>query len=344
MSADQPPDLVREARRQEQDSGGDTQEQQQHQQPPSPSAASALAPETEAQPSRHEEYQYLDLVSRVLSQGVRRADRTGTGTRALFGHLSRYSLSGGQVPLLTTKRVFWRGIVGELLWFLRGRTDAALLSAQGIKIWEANASRAALDARGFTHRRQGDLGPVYGFQWRHFGAKYLDCDTDYSGQGVDQLAQVIRMIREEPESRRIVMTAWNPCDLPLMALPPCHCFLQFFVDTGCRQLSCMLTQRSADLGLGVPFNLASYGLLTHLIARVTDLTPGFLVHSIGDAHVYSNHESQLRVQLTRTPNPFPRISIDVPIQSLTDIEALTIEDIRLVGYDPHPAIHLPMSV
>jgi len=207
----------------------------------------------------HEEYQYLKLVDEIMEKGVRMDDRTGVGTLSVFGTMMRFDLRTS-FPLLTTKRVFWRGVVEELLWFVKGDTNGKHLSEKGIKIWEGNGSREFLDKRGLSHREEGDLGPVYGFQWRHFGAKYVDMHTDYSGQGVDQLAECIKKIKEDPADRRIIMSAWNPADLNLMALPPCHMFCQFYVANG--ELSCLMYQRSCDMGLGVPFNIASYSLLT----------------------------------------------------------------------------------
>ena len=213
----------------------------------------------------HEEQQYLDLVRKIIETGALKTDRTGVGTYSLFGTTMRYDLEHS-FPLLTTKKVFWKGVVEELLWFLRGSTDGKLLSEKGVKIWDGNGSREFLDNLGFKDRREGDLGPVYGFQWRHFGAQYVDCDTNYKGQGVDQIQQVIEMIKKNPDSRRLIVNAWNVKDLPLMALPPCHVMFQFYVENG--RLSCLLYQRSCDIGLGVPFNIASYALLTCLIAKV----------------------------------------------------------------------------
>lgn len=198
--------------------------------------------------ARHEECQYLDLVKKIIETGVDKKDRTGTGTRSIFGCQSRYSLSNWTLPLLTTKRVFWKGVLEELLWFIRGSTNAKELSAKGVSIWDPNGSRQFLDSLGFTEREEGDLGPVYGFQWRHFGATYVDHHTDYTGQGVDQLADVIKTLKSDlkgEDNRRIIMCAWNPKDLPLMALPPCHCFVQFYSAGG--KLSCQLYQRSADM-------------------------------------------------------------------------------------------------
>ena len=222
---------------------------------------------------------------------------------------------------------------------MRGSTDAKELSAKGVKIWDANASKEEQEKRGFI-REEGDLGPVYGFQWRHFGAKYTNCKSDYTSQGVDQLANVIDMIQKDPYSRRIIMSAWNPVDLDQMALPPCHCFVQFYVENN--QLSCLLYQRSADMGLGVPFNIASYSLLTHIIAKKTNLTPGEFVHTIGDAHVYLNHVESLEQQVQREPRQFPKLIIKK--DPIGPLEELKLEDFELMGYDPHPAIKMEMAV
>ncbi|XP_037071778.1 thymidylate synthase-like [Pollicipes pollicipes] len=287
----------------------------------------------------HEEQQYLDLIRRIIETGVQRDDRTGTGTLSVFGTQMRFSLRDGRFPLLTTKRVFWRGVAEELLWFIRGSTDAAELQQRGVHIWDGNGSREFLDHLGFTDRREGDLGPVYGFQWRHFGAKYRGPDADYTGQGVDQLASVIHDIRTNPNSRRIVMSSWNAADLPLMALPPCHCLAQFYVANG--ELSCLLYQRAADMGLGVPFNIASYALLTCMIAHVTGLKPGEFVHSMGDTHVYLNHVEPLKEQLAREPRPFPRLRF---ARAVDDIQQFTMDDLQLEGYDPHKKLYMKMAV
>lgn len=253
----------------------------------------------------------------------------------------RFSLRDGTMPLLTTKRVFWKGIVEELLWFLRGCTSSKELAERGVHIWDANGSRAFLESRGLGEREEGDLGPVYGFQWRHFGATYRTMHDSYEGEGIDQLAEVVELLRRDPTSRRILMSAWNPPDLAKMALPPCHVLSQFLVDED-RSLTCILYQRSADLGLGVPFNIASYALLTHMLAHVTGLRPHELVHVMGDAHVYENHVEPLQsVQLGRVPRAFPKIRF---ARGLEDMSAFCAEDIQLVGYDPYPSIKLPMAV
>jgi thymidylate synthase len=251
-------------------------------------------------------------------------------------------------------------VVAELLWFIAGSTSSLPLSAQGVKIWDGNGSREYLDKIGLTDREVGDLGPVYGFQWRHFGAEYIDAKTDYTGQGVDQLADVIWKIKNTPYDRRIILSAWNPAALKKMALPPCHMFAQFYVSfagsvvaskTGARgenghskrkgSLDCVLYQRSCDMGLGVPFNIASYALLTHMIAHVCDLTPGRLIHNMGDAHVYLDHVDALRVQLEREPRDFPELEIKKQGDSIDGWEPT---DFEVKGYDPHKTIAMKMSV
>merc|ERR550517_1732446 len=237
------------------------------------------------------------------------------------------------------KKVFYRGIAEELFWFIRGSTSAKELQEKNVRIWDGNSSRAFLDSVGLNHREEGDLGPVYGFQWRQFGAEYVDMHADYSGKGVDQLANVIHLIRTRPDDRRILLCAWNPADLNKMALPPCHCLVQFYCANG--ELSCQLYQRSADMGLGVPFNIASYALLTIMLAHVTGLKPGDFVHTLGEAHVYSNHVEALRQQLEREPRPFPTISIKRKVEN---IEEFKFEDFEVTGYDPHPKIAMDMAV
>ncbi|XP_006455025.1 thymidylate synthase [Agaricus bisporus var. bisporus H97] len=295
----------------------------------------------------HDEDQYLHLIRRVLDTGDIRPDRTGTGTISLFAPPNlRFSLRESTVPLLTTKRTFLRGIVEELLWFTNGLTDSKILSDKGVKIWDGNGSKAFLESRGLGHRREGDLGPVYGFQWRHFGAEYEDCDADYAGKGVDQLRECIRKIKENPTDRRIILSAWNPKDIPSMALPPCHMLCQFYVhlpaDTAKPELSCLMFQRSADLGLGIPFNIASYALLTHMIAHVTGTTARELIIQLGDAHVYRDHVEALEVQLQREPRPFPKLRW--ARDGITDIEDFEYSDFVIEGYNPHPSIAMKMSV
>lgn len=286
----------------------------------------------------HSEYRYLDAIQEIIDHGSQRGNRTGTDTLSIFGMQMRYNLRD-EFPLLTTKRVFWRGVAEELLWFVAGCTNAQKLAEKGVNIWDANGSKEFLTNLGLGHREEGDLGPVYGFQWRHFGAEYQDMHTDYTGQGVDQLKNVIETIKTNPEDRRIIMSAWNPPDLKKMALPPCHSFVQFYVCNG--ELSCQMYQRSADMGLGVPFNIASYSLLTYMIAHVTGLQPGDFVHTIGDAHVYVNHVDALKEQLKREPRPFPKLLIK---RKVDDIDDFRMEDFEIVGYNPHPKIKMDMAV
>lgn len=287
---------------------------------------------------KHEEFLYLRLVQDVLSNGNLKGDRTGTGTLSKFGCQMRFNLRK-TFPLLTTKRVFWRGIVEELLWFISGSTNAKVLQEKGIHIWDGNASRSYLDSIGLTDREEGDLGPVYGFQWRHFGARYTNMHADYTGQGFDQLSDVIDKIKNKPNDRRIILSAWNPSDLGLMALPPCHMFAQFYVANG--ELSCQMYQRSADMGLGVPFNIASYALLTRMIAHICDLLPGDFIHVIGDTHVYCNHIEPLQQQLHNLPRPFPVLKIN---PKKKDIDSFVADDFELTNYNPHQKIGMKMAV
>mmetsp|Transcript_40342 Transcript_40342/g.48896 ORF Transcript_40342/g.48896 Transcript_40342/m.48896 type:complete len:512 (+) Transcript_40342:107-1642(+) len=289
-------------------------------------------------PVKHEEMQYLDMIEEILDSGVEKGDRTGTGTLSVFGRQMRFDLRHG-FPLLTTKRVFWRGVAEELFWFISGCTNAKPLQEKGIHIWDGNGSREYLDSIGHQHREEGDLGPVYGFQWRHFGAEYSDCHADYTDKGIDQLAEVIDKIKNKPTDRRIIMTAWNPAALKEMALPPCHMFAQFYVANG--ELSCQMYQRSCDMGLGVPFNIASYSLLTCLLAHCCDLKPGEFIHTLGDTHVYLNHVDPLREQLNNSPRPFPVLKINTDKK---DIHQITMDDIELVGYQPHKKIEMKMAV
>lgn len=293
----------------------------------------------DCKPLETDEKQYLQHIQKIISFGAKKSDRTGVGTLSLFGAQMRYSLKNDVFPLLTTKRVFWRAVVEELLWFVRGSTNAKELSAKNVHIWDANSTREYLDSVGLNERLEGDLGPVYGFQWRHYGAEYHDMFTDYGNKGVDQLKNLIETIKTNPNDRRMIMCAWNPVDLPVMALPPCHCLVQFYVVDG--MLSCQLYQRSADMGLGVPFNIASYSLLTYMIAHVTGLKPGEFIHTLGDSHVYLNHVSALKTQLERPLRQFPTLKIKRDVQNIEDFK---YDDFVLENYNPHPKIDMEMAV
>ena len=286
-----------------------------------------------------EEYQYLDLIKDILDNGSYRDDRTGTGTISVFGRSMRFDLSGGKIPLLTTKRVYWKGVVAELLWFISGCTNSKILEEQGVNIWKGNGSRTFLDANGFTEREEGDLGPVYGFQWRHFGAKYIDCFTDYTDQGVDQLKNCIDLIKNEPMSRRIVVNAWNVADLVNMALPPCHTNFQFFVDG--RKLSLQMYQRSVDVALGLPFNLSSYGLLLHMVAHATSMEAGELILCFGDTHIYKNHIEGLQTQILREPLNFPTVEFKGDVKNIDEFK---LENIVLKNYCSYDTIKMEMSI
>jgi len=262
--------------------------------------------------------QYLDLLRHILDRGVEKRDRTGTGTRSVFGWQMRFDLAAG-FPLVTTKQLHLKSIIHELLWFIRGETNVRYLHDHGVKIWDAWADE------------NGELGPVYGKQWRSWEA----CD----GRVIDQLREAVETIRTHPESRRIIVSAWNVGDVPRMALPPCHLLYQFWVAGG--RLSCQLYQRSADVFLGVPFNIASYALLLAMVAHVTGLEAGELVHTLGDAHLYSNHEEQAWLQLTRAPRALPRLRLDPSVRDLFEFRS---EHIAIDGYEPHPHIKAPVAV
>ena len=262
--------------------------------------------------------QYHHLLQHILDTGAQKHDRTGTGTISCFGYQMRFDLAKG-FPLVTTKKVHLRSIIHELLWFLKGNTNIAYLKENGVSIWDEWADE------------QGNLGPVYGYQWRSWPSK--------NGETIDQITKLIEMIRSNPDSRRLIVSAWNVADVDQMALPPCHCFFQFYVAEG--KLSCQLYQRSADTFLGVPFNIASYALLTMMVAQVCNLQLGDFVHSFGDVHLYNNHLEQARLQLTREPRPLPQMIINPEIKNLFDF---TFEDFTLEGYDPHPAIKGAVAV
>ncbi len=262
--------------------------------------------------------QYLDLLRHVLTHGTRKSDRTGTGTLSVFGYQMRYDLSAG-FPLLTTKKLHTRSIIHELLWFLRGETNIRYLKENKVSIWDEWANE------------NGELGPVYGYQWRSWPTP--------DGRHIDQISQVVEQIKRNPDSRRLIVSAWNVADVDKMALPPCHLLFQFYVADG--KLSCQLYQRSADIFLGVPFNIASYALLTHMVAQITGLKPGDFVHTLGDTHLYLNHLEQANLQLTRTPKPLPAMRLNPARTSLFDF---AFEDFELLNYDPQPAIKAPVAV
>lgn len=286
----------------------------------------------------HQEYQYLNLLSNILNNGEIREDRTGVGNISIFGCTMRFNLKDNIFPLLTTKRVFWRGVVEELLWFIKGDTNSNHLREKGVHIWDENGSRDFLDSRQLFNNEEGDLGPIYGFQWRHYGAEYNGTNTNYVGKGIDQLKECIYKIKNNPTDRRILFTAWNPLDINKMALPPCHMFCQFYVAKG--RLSCLMYQRSCDMGLGVPFNIASYALLTILMAQVCDLQPGEFIHMLGDTHIYLNHIDPIKEQIKRKPHPFPKLFIN---QEKKDIDSFTYEDFDLQEYNPHPPIKMMLA-
>lgn len=262
--------------------------------------------------------QYLDLMRHVLDNGTYKEDRTGTGTKSVFGYQMRFALADG-FPMVTTKKLHLKSIVHELIWFLAGDTNIKYLKDNGVRIWDEWADE------------NGDLGPVYGHQWRSWPAP--------DGRTIDQISNLLHQIKTNPDSRRLIVSAWNPSDIPRMALPPCHCLFQFYVAEG--KLSCQLYQRSADIFLGVPFNIASYALLTLMIAQVTGLKPGDFVHTFGDAHLYSNHFAQAELQLTRDPRPLPDMHLNPHVTNIFDFK---FEDFELVGYDPHPHIKAQVAV
>lgn len=305
---------------------------------------------------KHEEYQYLDIIDKVIKQGIDRGE-----TLSLPGNMMRFNLSNDTLPLLTTKKVFSRGVIEELLWFIKGSTNCSSLNDKGVNIWKANGSRKFLDSRGLDYQ-ENELGPVYGYQWRHFGKEYtgqgpsglvdqgpvdqgpVDQELGPSGpvgpvdQGVDQLANVIRMIKEEPKSRRIILNSWNAVDIDKMALPPCHVMCQFLVNNG--ELTCLMYQRSCDLGLGIPFNIASYAILTHMIAKVTGTKAKEFIHFMADTHVYKEHIEPLKIQMKRYPKAFPRIVLN----DVSSIDDFTIDDIKIIDYISHDTVKMKLVV
>ena len=288
---------------------------------------------------RHEEYQYLNLISDILDEGVMEYGRNGNA-KSVTGSVMHFSLEGGAFPLLTTKKVAWKTCAKELFWFISGSTDNKILQDQKVNIWNENASREYLDDIGLYDRAENDLGPVYGHQWRHFNAPYTTCKADYKDKGVDQLDYIISCLKNQHSrnSRRLVMSAWNPCQMGEMALPPCHVLVQFNVSGG-DKLSCSLYQRSGDVGLGVPFNIASYSLLTHIIAKHCGLIATDFYYHLGNCHIYDDHLESLAEQTTRVPYTFPTIKINSVHGS---IEEYSLDDIELFNYNTHEKINMVM--
>lgn len=276
-----------------------------------------------------DEVAYLNLLKDILNNGSTRADRTGVGTIGLFGTQLRFNIENNVVPVLTTKKMFTKGIFEELLFFIRGETDTKLLEAKGVNIWKGNTSREFLDKRGLTNYAEGQMGPMYGSQWRNFN-------------GVDQLSNALNLIKNDPDSRRIIVSAYNPGVSNQCVLEPCHMFFQFYVDNG--KLSCQWYQRSCDYALGIPFNIISYGILTHLMAKAANLKTGELIFVGGDTHIYNNHIEPVKDQLLREPYPFPTIKINKEISSIEDMEKLKFEDLQIENYQHHPAIKMEMAV
>lgn len=288
----------------------------------------------------HEEYQYLNLLENIIENGSWEDGRNGK-TKSVFGHMMRFSLKDGKIPILTTKKTAWKTCLKELLWFIRGKTNNNILKEQGVHIWDANAAPEFLESRGLSHYSDGELGPIYGHQWRHFNAKW-EGDEDYAGEGVDQLQQIIDALKDPTQrtSRRLIMTAWNPCQLNEMALPPCHILCQFNVHNG-NQLSCALYQRSADVFLGQPINISSYSFLTHLIAKHCGLEAYEFVYFMGNSHIYENAIDACKLQISRDPYPFPRVSIKQIKENIDDYQ---VEDFELHNYKHHEQIKVAMVV
>lgn len=286
-----------------------------------------------------DEAQYTQLIKDILSHGTIEKGRNGF-TKVLVGNIMYFDLTENKLPLLTTKKVAWKSCLKELLWFIRGQTDNGILQQQNVKIWNANASRDFLESRNLAHYRDNDLGPIYGFQWRHFNASYTNCDADYSNTGVDQLEYVIEQLKnpETRNSRRLLISAWNPCQLDEMVLPPCHVLMQFNVTEG-NKLSCSLYQRSGDVGLGVPFNIASYSFLTHLLAAHCGLEAKEFIYHLGNAHIYDDHINSLEEQVKRKPLEFPKVSIK---QTFEDINSYGFDDFVVENYNSHETIKMEM--
>ena len=288
---------------------------------------------------RHDENQYLNLIKDILDENQEFIGRNGK-TLAIFGSAMHFSLANQTIPLLTTKKLAWKTCLRELLWFIKGDTSNKNLRSQNVNIWNQNGTRDFLDSRGLYNNDEDDLGPIYGFQWRHFNAKYNNCDSDYTNQGIDQLQEIITQLKDKStrNSRRLIMTAWNPCQINEMALPPCHILCQFNV-TDETKLSCSLYQRSGDVGLGVPFNIASYSFLTHLIAKHCNLEAYEFVYYLGNAHIYDDHIDSLKDQLTRNVNEFPKLNIKKINEKIEDY---CLEDFEIINYNYNNSIKLNM--
>lgn len=286
-----------------------------------------------------DEEQYLVLVKKIIDQGESRKTRNSI-TKSIFGERLEFNLSLNTIPFLTTKKLAWKTVIKELLWFLSGSTDNQILLDQNVNIWNGNASREYMDSVGFNTRKVNDLGPIYGHQWRHFNAEYTDNKTDYSNQGVDQIKQVLHLLKTDPMSRRIILSAWNPCQINQTNLPPCHILAQFYVSTT-GELSCQMYQRSADVGLGLPFNIASYAVLTFILAKLCNLKPKKIIIIVGDAHIYENHIQPLIVQSTRIPFDFPKLTFN-PEKIYNDISDFTIDDFIVENYQYHETIKMDM--
>jgi len=287
-----------------------------------------------------EEVAYLQLCKHILLNGEKRDDRTGVGTYSLFGQRLEFSLYNGVLPCLTSKKLAIKSVIKELLWFISGSTNSKVLENQGVKIWTGNTSREFLDKRGLSDLQEGDIGAGYGFQWRHFGADYKGMDECYDEQGIDQLSEIVNLIKNDPFSRRIILTAWNPAALSSMALPPCHMMAQFYVSAE-GELSCQMYQRSCDVFLGIPFNIMSYSLLTHMIAHVCGLRASKLIMCLGDTHIYQNHVEQVLTQLKNVPNSFPILKLSEDVKSIFDFK---MEHINIMDYQSYKAINAPMAV
>jgi thymidylate synthase len=276
-----------------------------------------------------EEKQYLDLLSKIINEGSEKKDRTGIGTKSIFGTQLRFSLENNKIPMLTTKKMFSRGIIEELLFFIRGNTNTKLLEEKGVNIWKGNTSREFLDKRGLNHYPEGEMGPMYGSKWRNFN-------------GVDQLKNCLDLIKNDPDSRRILITAYDPSASKDCVLDPCHLLVQFYVDNG--KLSCQFQMRSTDYFLGFPFNAMSYAILTHIMAKAVGLEAKELIFVGGDTHIYNNHLTQVKEQISRKPFDFPTLNINKEISNIEDMENLKFEDFKIIGYQSHPAIKAPMAV